>query len=85
MICKLNKKYVNKYYKEESDAALRLQVYYGSRKLIIHIYKDMCTPATERTADSPLLKTKLFSFWVEMRALNKMFIDFHLISTAVVF
>jgi len=38
MICKFNKKYVNKYYKEESDAALRRQVYYGSRKLIIYIY-----------------------------------------------
>jgi len=36
MICKLNKKYVNEYYKEESDAALRRQVYYDSRKLIIH-------------------------------------------------
>jgi len=47
MICKLNKKYVNEYYKEESDAALRCQVY-GSRKLIIHIYKDMCMPAIER-------------------------------------
>jgi len=48
MICKLNKKYVNEYYKEESDAALRRQIYYGSRKLIIHIYKGMCTPVTER-------------------------------------
>jgi len=83
MICKLNKKYVNEYYKEESDAALRRQIYYVSRKLIIHIYKDMCTPVTELGVQ--LLKTKLFSSWVEMRALNKMFVDFHLFSTAVVF
>jgi len=75
MICKLNKKHVNKYYKEESDAALRRQIYYGSCKLIVHNLQRYVHARkwTWSTADSPLLKTKLFPSWVEMRALNKMF------------